>query len=60
MGQPRAAAPEKLPYLPFDPITNHRIANLAANSDTHAGLGTIAGLANNDKIFGMDLVTGSR
>ena len=60
MRQRRAAAPEKLPYLPFDPITDHRVANLAANGDTHAGLGMIVGLADNDKILGMDLVTGSR
>ena len=55
-----ATTPEKLPYLPFDPITNHGIANLAADGDAHAGPGMIAGLADNDKIFGMDLVTGSR
>lgn len=60
MRQRRPTAPEKLPYLPFDPITNHRIANLAAYGNAHAGPGMIAGLADDDKIFGMDLVTGSR
>jgi len=58
--QCRTALPEKLPYLPFDPIADHRVANLTANGDAHAGFGMIAGLADNDKIFGVDLVTGSR
>jgi len=58
--QCRAVAPEKFPYLPFDPITYHRVADLAANRDTQAGLGTIVGPADDDKIFGMDLIAGPR
>ncbi len=39
--QCRAAAAEKLPHLPLDPIADHRVANLTANGDTQAGLGMI-------------------
>jgi len=58
--QGRAASPEKFPYLPFDPITDYWVANLAANCNTHAGLAMIGGFSDNDKILGMDLVAESR
>ncbi len=58
--QNRTAAPEKFPYPALDPIAYHRVADLAANCDTYTRLGIIVGPADDDKIFGMNLIAGPR
>jgi hypothetical protein len=55
-----AAAPEKFPHEPFDPIPNHRVAYFAADGNTEPSLPQIISFANNDEIGGMNLPTVSR
>jgi len=51
------AAAEKLPHQPFDAISRHRVAHLAADRDAQSGLSLVIGLADNDEVCRVNLLT---
>lgn len=55
-----AAAAEKLPHKPFDPISNHRVAHLATDRDPQPSLPHVIGLGDNDEIGGVGFPAASR
>src|SRR5437870_11771454 len=55
-----AAAAEKLPHKPFDPITNHRVAHFATDRDPQPSLTHVIGFGDNYAIGGVGFPAASR